>query len=88
MSSTAIPLASTGGTHSAAASDGSAVAAQAATVTKKLNAIITATADNMDSKEETVLSKSLLSDVAILEHMKRGTVVIKPFSMDNLSTTR
>ena len=33
------------------------------------------------------LTHSLLSDRAILEHMRRGTVVIRPFMRENLSTS-
>lgn len=32
--------------------------------------------------------KSLLSDKAILAHMAKGTVLIEPFDIDNLSTSR
>ena len=32
--------------------------------------------------------KSLLSDKAILAHMAKGTVLIEPFDMENLSTSR
>lgn len=41
----------------------------------------------LESKERIALQRSLLSDLAILEHMKRGTVVIKPFEPLNLSTS-
>lgn len=34
-----------------------------------------------------VVEKSLLSDTAILEHMKRGSVFIHPFRAENLSTS-
>lgn len=43
--------------------------------------------DALESKEHDAVSKSLLSDKAILEHMKRGTVVIRPFDPANLSTS-
>ena len=35
-----------------------------------------------------VVEHSLLSDKAILRHMENGTVVIKPFIRDQLSTSR
>jgi len=39
----------------------------------------------MDLKS--TLKKSLLSDKAILEHMKKGTIIIEPFCRENLSTS-
>jgi len=38
-------------------------------------------------KRDDSMKRSLLSDKAILEHMKRGSVVIFPFERENLSTT-
>ena len=37
--------------------------------------------------ESLVLSKSLLSDKGILYHITKGTVIIEPFSLSNLSTS-
>lgn len=41
-----------------------------------------------DHSTKIVLSKSCLSDKAITEHMRRGTVVIEPFTERHLSTSR
>jgi deoxycytidine triphosphate deaminase len=37
--------------------------------------------------ESAVLQRSVLSDKAILAHLQRGSVVIQPFSLSNLSTS-
>lgn len=42
---------------------------------------------NDDSETPLSVRKSLLSDVAIVEHMERGSVVIKPFNKHHLSTS-
>lgn len=44
--------------------------------------------DSKTTPEPEEFCKSLLSDRAIVEHMKRGTIVIKPFIPANLSTSR
>ena len=38
--------------------------------------------------EDQIIKMSLLSDKAIIEHIKRGNIIIKPFVMDYLSTSR
>ena len=40
-----------------------------------------------DDSSSNFPSKSLLSDKAILEHIQKGTVLIEPFVMENLSTS-
>jgi hypothetical protein len=37
--------------------------------------------------EENIIQRSLLSDKAIMRHMKLGTVIIEPFEPSNLSTS-
>jgi hypothetical protein len=41
----------------------------------------------IDSSEAYTPSKSLLSDKAILDHLRKGSVLIEPFVMENLSTS-
>ena len=47
----------------------------------------TKTKTNEDGETEQVISKSLLSNVAILQHMQRGTIQISSFNRRNLSTS-
>ena len=42
---------------------------------------------SIDAAAEYVASKSLLSDKAILHHLQKGSVLIEPFVMENLSTS-
>ena len=52
------------------------------------NHLSTMSVNPIDSFDPTVHSKSLLSDKAILDHIQQGSVVIEPFVMENLSTSR
>jgi hypothetical protein len=41
----------------------------------------------MSEASELQLSKSLLSDAAILQHIQKGSIIIEPFTLQHLSTT-